>query len=113
MTVVIELLEKAKALIGNPDNFTTGVWARNIEGVGIRPESPNAVCFCTLGALRRIERDTKAGEETLYQAEVELSQYTNAYNLPIPIFNDDHGHTAVMNMFNYTINRLKSVESNG
>ena len=46
-----EVLSKAKALIGTPEKFTSGAYARDAEGVACHYDSPLATCRCSVGAI--------------------------------------------------------------
>ena len=65
---VLELLEKAFTYIDTPDKWTYGVLARGSKGEGLFVRSPDAVCFCSLGAIKRACIDNPGMFE-----EVELS----------------------------------------
>ena len=47
----IEILRSARALIDAPEKWTKGTEARDAHGFRVRFESPDAVCFCAVGAL--------------------------------------------------------------
>lgn len=48
-----EFLRSAKALIDSPEKWTTEFTARNNSGACVNEYSPDAVCFCSIGALYR------------------------------------------------------------
>jgi hypothetical protein len=50
----LEGLKKARALI--EAGWTQDTWARDAEGEPVWPESEDAVCFCTRGAVRAATR---------------------------------------------------------
>ena len=52
-----ELLKKAKRLILNDHNFTTGALARRRGGYSADISGPDAVCWCLLGAVMKIHHD--------------------------------------------------------
>lgn len=49
----IEVLQKAKELISNPDRWTQGSPARDIDGGEVEPDDSNAHTFCILGAISK------------------------------------------------------------
>lgn len=55
MTPRVEVLIAARALIADPKNWTQGAYARQTDQFGDYAEvlSPDAKCFCALGALAR------------------------------------------------------------
>ena len=48
------LLRAARALIADPDHWTTGCAARDVHGRSVMPESPKAIRFSGFGALSRL-----------------------------------------------------------
>jgi hypothetical protein len=44
---------KAYELLSSPEKWTKGAYARDEEGVSISCKSPEAVQFCSLGAIER------------------------------------------------------------
>ncbi len=53
MTLLLQALLAARALIANPVTWTTGASARDAGNRPISSMSPDAVCFCAIGAVRR------------------------------------------------------------
>jgi len=51
MTTPLEALRKARALLENPEHWTTGAFARDINGDMVTPSSGYAVAWCAEGAL--------------------------------------------------------------
>lgn len=54
----LTLLKEARAII-DEKGWTQGAYARDDRGAFIDVTSSRAVCFCTLGALRRAQVDLK------------------------------------------------------
>ena len=48
-------LRAARALLADPARMTRGTYARNAAGKPVEPNAPEAVCWCGLGALFKIE----------------------------------------------------------
>ena len=44
---------KAYELLDSPEKWTKGVMARDANGEHVLHDSPNAVCWCMLGAIER------------------------------------------------------------
>lgn len=51
----VEVLTEARELITPPERWTRGWYARDAEGREVDATDPNAVCFCSIGALCRAE----------------------------------------------------------
>ena len=49
-----QALTEARKLIKNKKNWTKGAFARDALDQPVSPFSPNAVCFCGVGALYRV-----------------------------------------------------------
>jgi len=92
------MLEKAKNLIRNPDNWTTEKYARDANGVSVNPKSPEACKFCVLGAIMNIQGvncdDLDYVSRILYKA----TGYLN-----ISSFNDSHTHKQVLELLDKAI----------
>lgn len=50
-----EALKKAKAIIANPAKWTRAAFARDEEGNSVDPSYEKATCFCSWGALMKID----------------------------------------------------------
>jgi hypothetical protein len=124
MKHVKQLLIEAKALIEKPENWTRGVMARGKAGVEVAPESPEATCFCAMGALYRASKD-QWNRGALYRAskdqwdrlahiraERTLREHAHGH-LFISEFNDDLKtmHQDIMNLFDKAINSLGDDET--
>lgn len=88
-----ELLRQAKALIATEETFTTGYDARMANGAPTYAQSPSAVCFCAMGALKRVaglERDEN--DITYYLAMgLGLKKVAGLEAISIPEVNDSYG----------------------
>lgn len=102
-----EILIKAKAIISNPDKWTQGAFARNYDGEEVSPISSQAVCFCSIGALK-----ASVGKD---QSEVTMFYLVNARDYLmkatpdgyIAVFNDEHTHEEVMAVWDKAIKLAK------
>lgn len=45
------VLRSARAILTDPEQWTEKALARDVHGEPVRPNSPNAVCFCLEGAI--------------------------------------------------------------
>ncbi len=97
----VQILKDARALIADEKNWTQDKWARDRNGDAVAPESPKAVCFCSLGALRKASVDD---DGFCYAREV-LRDVTKG---SIIDFNDTHGHAEVLAIFDSAIARAES-----
>ena len=52
--VVIDTLHKARQLISDPRRWHRNTLARDVHGVAVTLEDPNAWSFCALGAAARV-----------------------------------------------------------
>jgi hypothetical protein len=54
-----EMLERAKALIADPEHWTKGTLARDAKGNYANYNGPEATCFCMRGALCRVQYENE------------------------------------------------------
>ena len=86
MNATLEILKKARELISDPSRWTQGTYARNSNGSQEFIMSPAAVCFCTIGAVRRVCGDKSYGHALFSLAArlpdppLELSDFNDAPN---------------------------------
>ena len=95
-------LEATKAIIADPGKWTREAMARDRRGDEVKPEDPEARCFCMVGALRRAAKtntDFELGIRALRVACKGQSIFT---------FNDSHGHRAVLKALNRAINAARA-----
>lgn len=119
-----ELLIAAKAVISKPETWTQGTYARKSVGEGqiglgasIQPYHPSAVCFCSIGALRKVacEADPdrfSLSSKVLVRAEEFLDIFSvKRGSLCIANFNDHNSHEQVLNVFDDAIELAKEKEN--
>jgi hypothetical protein len=103
---VLKVLRTARGLVNK--GWTTGSLAKNKAGKKVPVKSPEAVCFCAIGALRRAE--FKLGTPgTAAKARIELRKAlpTDAYTNSIVMFNDySDDKNRVVNLFDRAIARV-------
>ena len=106
-----EFLIKAKAVIADPKHWTQGRYAQDAEGQDVGPAKPDAVCWCSVGALSKVAYEENAHgarfEATKYLAEVAVEYGYNG----IPNFNDSSSHEAVMKAWDEAVKRAKEDEN--
>lgn len=82
-----QILRKAKALIDTPEKWTQGAFARDAKGRGVETHDVKAVCFCSAGALGKVNHD---GPNEPYE------YLTRSFGGGLVVFNDTHTHAEVM-----------------
>ena len=105
-----ELLTKAKAVIADPKHWTQGRYAQDAKGYSTGPTTPDAVCWCSLGALSKVAYEDSAHSSLLMTAGY-LSRVSAEYGYNgIPDFNDDSSHETVMKAWDRAIQLAKEDE---
>lgn len=119
-----QILCGAKDLIKDPANWTQDCDARNADGICVSPLSSSAVCWCAVGALRKVSLAPFVGnlEPIPAHATKELSTATAVLAIAassvrpgngivninsIVNINDELGHAKVMEMYDRAIARLE------
>lgn len=98
---VLALLEAARRRITDPARWTSGVQARDAEGVCVDPRDAEAVSWCAVGAIRREAYDGEPDDWALRGAA-----YGRLYVVAgraIEDVNDAQGHAAVLAIFDAAI----------
>lgn len=98
-----EALIAARALIADEANWTRQVCARNAAGDAVFATSPDAVCFCAIGAVQRavnynILSDNNFNEYVFARNALEVRT-----GIAASAFNDTHTHSEVLAMFDKAI----------
>lgn len=107
MTTIYEALVAAKNLISNPDNWTQEVSARDCTGNYIYSSNPEAVCWCSVGALHKVTKDDwPLIDKTVKHLRLFLEQELKYYD-GIANFNDSHTHAEVMAFWDKAIAAAK------
>lgn len=94
----VETLKAAKVLISDPAKWTQGSYARAVRGHEVGPSEPDAVCWCSYGALQHVRR--ASSDSAWGDALIELM---TAMGGGIAAFNDNNDHAAVMAAFDRAI----------
>ena len=102
----VETLKAAKALISDPAKWTRGQIARDAEGRFVRARDPEAVCWCSYGAIDRV-----CGKDAIAWAGATV-ELMNAMRGGIAMFNDNNDHAAVMAAFDRAIEQAEA-DANG
>lgn len=111
-----EILIKAKEVIVNPENWIQNYFAYNKNGHPVgRGTHPDAVCFCSVGAIQKVIGDKgDASEEFLSARKVrEVTKVlTIAAGETITDYNDTHTHSEVMEVWDKAIKNAIQSELN-
>lgn len=97
----LETLKAARDLISDPARWTQVVFARDSIGMDVEPTSYRAVCFCSIGAIRKFERKMSDAEKTL------LGVCSKIHDTYVEEFNDTHTHAEVLALFDAAIAELE------
>lgn len=116
----LALLEDARKLLTDPAKWTQGTAARNAEGEITGTDKPDAVCFCSLGAIWAVggyfdPNFSKKNASQVIAAEMELHNEVEEFigyeseDYGIAEFNDNPNtkHDDVLALFDRTIARLR------
>lgn len=99
MNTAKEILTTARKLISDENNWTQGAYARNIAGDSVLYNDPTAICFCSIGALERVNKGSRDPIVIAYRAlATELGGGSN-----IVQFNDKATHQEVLALFDRVI----------
>lgn len=101
VSAVLDVLKKARELIGDPSRWTQGLSARNANGGFVGVRSPDAICWCVGGAIEYVGGTCPAAFTLLDQAAVEMTNDKGIY--PYLFVNDKMGHADVMRMLDRAI----------
>jgi len=102
----LETLKAARDLISDPARWTQGEYARDADGIVIRPWSKNATCFCAYGAIQRFTET----EDAVSEADFFLKKTcTEKFQLDVVTLNDTHTHAEVLALFDAAIAELEWV----
>ena len=99
----LETLKAARDLISDPARWTKNLFARDKSGKYVNPQSKEAVCFCSLGAIERF-----AGRKMLGEFEKHLDDVCKRlFGTNVISFNDTHVHAEVLALFDAAIAELE------
>ena len=68
--------------------WTKGTFARDKAGQGVNPISPQATCFCVLGALTRAQHNLTGMSTGIDPRVIEAVQASVPYGSNIAVYND-------------------------
>lgn len=109
MTTTIEILKAARDLIAKPENWTQGSYAKRSDDLETIPSDPDAVCFCSVGAI------FKAGDASFKFSETLPFEIREAFGVAkendLVKFNDSHTHSEVLDLFSKSISKAEQGEA--
>ena len=104
------VLERALAIIENPERWAQGTYARHANGNPIGPLEENACRWCALGAIQKATGRERDGENL--DAFYALNKVSEQIAGQMPHdFNDNHEHADVVEMFKRAIAACDEVVS--
>lgn len=113
---ISEILKAGKAVIADPKNFTQdGSYAKvsKESDVSVYGNDPEATCFCSIGALQRVNGEGDHNVRGVGYLDIALSQLT----LPGPRYmhitsaNDNFPHETVMKIWDRAIELAEKDEA--
>ncbi len=104
----LQVLKGAMGILRDPKQWTTGLFAKDIDGNMCSPSSTVACCFCAVGAIRKA-----AGNESgvAILAMNKLCDFLGVENLPSWNDHIDRKHSEVIDAFEKTIYNLENGDS--
>lgn len=95
----LETLKAARKKIADPNSWTTGSYAKDVEGNELSAGwNPTAVCWCAVGALEAVTKRC-------------VTDYICRQLLPgsdlVTVWNDTHSHAEVLAAFDAAITKLE------
>ena len=105
-----ELLTKAKAVIADPKHWAQGWYAKDADGEDVEVDALHAVCWCSLGALKKVAHEENTNG-ACFAAAGYLAVVSDEYGYSgVTDFNDNSSHEAVMKAWDEAIELAKEDE---
>lgn len=114
----LRALKEARALLGEGGHrWTRGTYARNAEGEEVVFDSPNATCWCALGALLHVAPAVSPSSQWLgYWGARDVLDEECVVSTPypsVPSLNDKQGYKAVLELYDRAIARAEQQRQQG
>ena len=101
-----DILIQVRELIADPEYWTQGSWARRQDGSGCLPEFTGAVQWCLGGAVSKMVDDKLANPVSTFLNKCAYELFDTG----VPSVNDRFGHSAVIELLDYAIERCERGE---
>ncbi len=101
-----ETLKAARGLITDVNKWTQKFYARNKDGLPCGPTHPDAVRFCSIGAMYAVTGKNTYGSviDYLYKAVNQLAEpKKEAETWGLAEYNDTHTHAEVLEVYDLAI----------
>ena len=102
-TQLLTDLQATRALIARPEQWTTGRYARNSDGLEVAFNADEATCFCLEGAVMRVA----GGDSSANDRYRHIVRAIEAVRPTYIAFNDTHTHAEVLEL----LDRIISAEA--
>jgi hypothetical protein len=103
LSVQLDVLREARALIADPDRWCQGYEAVDANGVFIDSTAPQAVRWCALGALGRVANRRQLRSTEMLDVDEALDEASRLYGKTVDHVNDEDGHAAVLRVYDAAI----------
>lgn len=107
----VEILKATKELLSDPERWTWGKYARTSSYTETSPHSPDAVCFCLLGAIAKVGNTSPLSVEQGNISHVVSNAIVPRY-YHISDFNDTTDHPTLMATLDRAIASSEKVANN-
>lgn len=109
---ISEILTEAYKLIRKPEQWTQNVPATAADGCCVSPASPEAVSWCSYGAIEKVlNRGPNDAAIHVAQALTELRDAVPGRRFGIIDYNDKYSHPSVMKVWRKAIKAAKAKEA--
>lgn len=102
----LDLLRAARALIADPERWTTVCFARNGSGNAVSIYAKTAKQWCAIGAVRKVAGRNRISDGD--RAALRLRDLAQEQGIStVTAVNDGCGHRAVLSLYDEAIRRLE------
>lgn len=104
---VADVLLAARDLISDPEHWTQGTLCRDVHGDRSNIDDPETHSYCAIGALHAVLGDVAQFHHRVNSVKDALRGALPIDGPPIHVFNDEHTHAEVMELFDTAIRNVK------
>jgi len=101
--VILKIIRDARDLISDESRWTRGSFARDRQGYYVQTKSPEAVCWCAVGALIKCIPPGYHEERVIQAFQAAVPGHKS-----ITYINDERGHAATLETFDAVILKLEA-----